>query len=302
MRLVLFIIRRCHLHKTTIKLQSIGKKKLPYLYFIGVLGFAICMIGFAGLLAGTAAAETGKDTGKTSVCAECHEDLAAAFKGSSHNALGANCIDCHGEGAEHVKEGTAGTIMAFKNETALEKSKQCLKCHKNSTAQYLAGPHAKAAMDCTRCHKVHKKQYMAHPSKLCVGCHQDVLAEFKLNERHRLQEGILECTTCHDPHGPAIRERLGGFKHEACIKCHTDKGGPFLYEHEASRIEGCSACHDVHGSPNRHMLKHQNVAQLCFSCHAAAPSWHSRFTTPDANCASCHTTIHGSNLSNIFLK
>jgi len=292
------------LRKTTntFPFLEMKKKKLPYLYFLGILGFAILLIGFASPMVGTAAEETGKDTTKMDVCAECHDDVSAAFKMNVHQTGGAVCTDCHGDGAKHVVEGAAGTIMAFKGETALEKSKSCLKCHHKNAGQFLGGSHAKAAMDCTKCHSVHKQKYMAHPSKLCVSCHQDVFAEFQLNERHRLQEGILECTTCHDPHGPAIRERLAGFKHEACLKCHTDKGGPFLYEHEASRIEGCTACHDVHGSPNRHMLKHQNVAQLCFSCHAAAPSWHQRFTTSDANCASCHSTIHGSNLSNIFLK
>jgi hypothetical protein len=50
------------------------------------------------------------------------------------------------------------------------------------------------------------------------------------------------------------------------------------------------------------MLTHQNSADLCISCHTLVPSWHSRFASGDANCVSCHSTIHGSNLSNIFLK
>jgi predicted CXXCH cytochrome family protein len=112
----------------------------------------------------------------------------------------------------------------------------------------------------------------------------------------------LECTTCHDQHSPATGQRLGGFKHESCLKCHTDKGGPFLYEHGASRIEGCRACHEVHGSPNKHMLTHQSVSDLCFSCHVMAPSFHARFDSYSTNCTVCHATVHGSNLSKIFLK
>jgi DmsE family decaheme c-type cytochrome len=248
------------------------------------------------------AVTSGDEGGKTGECAECHEDVVKAFAGTFHGVMKAACTDCHGDGAKHIEEGGAeGTIVGFKKESALVKTKHCLKCHRGA-AHFMSGPHAKASLDCTGCHGVHKSKYMAHPSKLCISCHQDVFAEFKLNERHRLKEGILECTSCHDPHGPAIAARLGGFKHEACLKCHTDKGGPFLYEHEASRIEGCAVCHEVHGSPNRHMLKHQNVVELCFSCHVGAPSWHQRFTTGPGNCVSCHSTIHGSNLDKIFLK
>ena len=139
-------------------------------------------------------------------------------------------------------------------------------------------------------------------SKMCLSCHEDVYAEFKLNEKHKLQEGVLECTSCHDPHGPMVGKNLSVVKNETCAKCHRDKDGPFIYEHEASVIEGCTTCHVPHGSPNRHLLNTQNVVQLCFSCHTAAPSWHSRFATGGGNCVSCHSTIHGSNLDKIFLK
>jgi predicted CXXCH cytochrome family protein len=86
------------------------------------------------------------------------------------------------------------------------------------------------------------------------------------------------------------------------LQCHTDKSGPYLFEHGASRIEGCTACHEVHGSPNRHMLTQQSISDLCFSCHTHAVSWHSRFNSTSTNCTVCHSTIHGSNLSKIFLK
>ena len=52
-------------------------------------------------------------------------------------------------------------------------------------------------------------------TKTCAACHQDVFAKFNLNERHRLQEGVLDLH--HLPQSrtsPATRERLGGFKQE----------------------------------------------------------------------------------------
>lgn len=291
--------------------KNIGmkKKKLPYLQFLGLFWLAVFIIGFTGLLTGTASAENGeteKDKGAPmmKVCAECHEDMVTAFKGSRHGIIKADCTDCHGNGAKHIEEGgEAGTILGFRTETAIQKTKQCLTCHNKDAGQYMSGPHARAAMDCTQCHSVHNKSYMSHPSKLCASCHQDVFAEFQLNERHRLYEGILECTSCHDPHGPVIRVRLSGaFKNQTCLKCHTDKSGPFLYEHEASLVEGCTICHETHGSPNRHMLKTQRVGDLCFSCHTAAVSWHARFAVSETNCTNCHSAIHGSNLDKLFLK
>ncbi|MBM3285356.1 MAG: cytochrome C, partial [Candidatus Aminicenantes bacterium] len=198
--------------------------------------------------------------------------------------------------------------FAFKpSDMPADKSGRCLACHAKDSPRFPASPHARASLDCTSCHAVHAEKLTPNllrtsADKNCLTCHQDVFAEFQLNERHRLQEGILSCTTCHNPHEPAARGRLGGFQQETCLKCHPDKGGPNVYEHRASQVEGCAVCHEVHGSPNRHLLKFQNSADLCFSCHAAAPAWHSRFTSGGTNCITCHTAIHGSNLSRLFLK
>lgn len=224
-----------------------------------------------------------------------------------HSALN-SCTACHGDSKLHLEEGGGATIFAFKStDSPNEKSKKCLTCHTKINSRFSASPHGKAALDCTTCHVMHSEKTMpsllaTSATKSCYTCHEDVFSLFQLNERHRLQEGIMGCSTCHNPHEPATRERLAGFKHEPCLKCHTDKGGPYVYEHGASRIEGCKACHEVHGSPNRRMLTHQSISDLCFSCHAAAPSWHSRFDSNTTNCTSCHSTIHGSNLNKLFLK
>jgi DmsE family decaheme c-type cytochrome len=260
-----------------------------------------------GLLVLTATAEPAYQDQDFETCADCHEEVVEAFVAMPH-AAGGSCTACHGDAEEHLEEGGGPNIFAFGSEDLPNaKSAMCQSCHAKTNPRYAASPHGKAAMDCTVCHTVHAKT--ANPAQLripdpknCTQCHEAVMAQFQLNERHRLQEGIMQCSTCHDPHEPSARERLGGFKHEACLKCHTDKGGPFLYEHEASRIEGCTACHEVHGSPNRRMLTHHSIADLCFSCHGAAPSWHSRFDSYSSNCTSCHATIHGSNLSKIYLK
>ncbi len=240
-------------------------------------------------------------------CSICHEERVEGFSKNPHIHVH-DCTSCHGDSDAHIETGEAGNIFAFKDsESALKKNQVCLSCHHDDIGAFYASPHGKSSMECISCHSIH---YASNGSKLlkqpknqnCSVCHQDVMAKFELNERHRLQEGILDCVTCHDPHGPSVRNRLAGFKQQTCLQCHTDKSGPFLYEHEASRIEGCTVCHEVHGSPNRHMLVYQSVSDLCFSCHTLAPSWHSAFNSRTTNCVTCHSMIHGSNLSPIFLK
>ena len=269
---------------------------------LGLLILAAAVVGL-GIAAKPVPQEKDMET-----CGTCHEEVVKAFSLRPHASLPAGtCTACHGSAERHVEEGDKTAVFAFDSAAAAgEKSGRCLSCHNRDNPRYMSSPHAKAALDCTSCHSIHggneASLLKTSPNKSCSVCHDDIFAQFELNERHRLQEGILTCTTCHDPHQPSTRMRLGGFKQEECLKCHTDKGGPFLYEHKSSQVEGCTACHEVHGSPNRHLLTHASTADLCFSCHAAAPSWHGGFTPEGTNCLTCHATIHGSNLSRKFLK
>lgn len=281
------------------------KLKVPILKNAGMLILGLLIIGF---FSAATPGEPQVEQYDVDACADCHEDLGKSFIMQQH-AGAQTCTACHSDAQAHMEDGGGtGNILAFKaDELPNKKSKPCLSCHTKTNARYPASPHGKAAMDCSTCHVIHgavPKPALLKTSanKSCSVCHTEVTSLFMLNERHRLQEGILSCTTCHDPHAPATRERLGGFKHESCLKCHNDKGGPYLHEHGASRMESCSSCHEVHGSPNRHMLTHQSIADLCFSCHGTAPSWHARFDSYSSNCTSCHSTIHGSNLSKIFIK
>lgn len=283
------------------------------------LGVAILTLGAA---AGTALAQEdgGAMTVDTELCAACHEDVVASFRGP-HAAQAASCAACHGDVTAHLEAGGgADTIFSFTGDAPhTVTAKACLECHGDAHPRFLRSPHARAGMDCQSCHSVHdpapgswanlkKSNTVTRPmedvsmaSLVCRECHAEVFTQFELSERHRLQEGILECQSCHDPHEPASRTRLAAFKQEACIECHGDKGGPFVFEHGSVQVEGCVACHTPHGSPNRHLLKFQRTAELCFSCHAAVPGFHSRFTL-DTTCTNCHSSIHGSNFDPFFLK
>lgn len=299
----------------------------------GVLGAVAILLLLPLCAVGVAAQEDGGMTWSAEECGACHTDLVASFSNNPHSVLddnaallpegsGSSCTSCHGDAARHIEEGGGvGNIFNFGDQhLASTRVEACQECHGNAHPRFLSSPHARAGMDCTSCHGMHGEDVeppmlkgdlhtadgwpsdqVSESSASCYECHADVFDQFAFNERHRLQEDILECVSCHDPHAPATRTMLGGFKQQQCIECHQDKGGPWVFEHPAQRVEGCVACHTPHGSPNRHLLKFQNVAELCYSCHAAVPGFHARFTL-ESQCTNCHSTIHGSNFDPFFLK
>jgi len=264
------------------------------------------------------------------LCTACHRDKFAALPSNPHREIEAPvCQNCHGDVSAHISAGGGrGNVFAFREEASVAQNGICLDCHTASHPEFDSSAHAQAGLSCTNCHQQHAAEpaprallresqnslaglfdQLGRSSELCVDCHDDVLTAFDFNERHRLREGVLECTSCHDPHAPVTRSLLGGFKQQQCLECHSDKGGPFVFEHPASRVEGCTSCHSPHGSPNRHMLSHQRVGELCLSCHAAVPQFHFGFNPVapprfglDTQCTNCHSTIHGSNFDSHFLK
>jgi DmsE family decaheme c-type cytochrome len=252
------------------------------------------------------------------VCADCHDDVAEAFQATIHASVpdtwagsGNACEACHGPGAAHADSGGEKANFDFGPEySAQEKTDRCLACHANNSTNHksLASEHLKGGVACSDCHSSHEhgnrdKLLPENRVEMCLGCHQEIAPTTRLHARHRINahEGIVDCTDCHNPHESSPRSQLGGFKSATCFKCHTDKQGPFIYEHVSVWAEGCTACHDPHGGVNRHMLHYQKVADLCYSCHVNPPSFHARFTA-DSQCTNCHANIHGSNLGAAFLE
>jgi DmsE family decaheme c-type cytochrome len=143
--------------------------------------------------------------------------------------------------------------------------------------------------------------------------------------KHRVNEGSVDCTDCHNPHGSfaatwgmAARPRMvtqAVGNEEPCLKCHTDKRGPFVYEHAPVRVEGCETCHNAHGSTNPRLLKRPVVFTVCLECHTGAGQFgrqsngitvqtvsHNMADPKYQNCTSCHVRIHGSNADPAFFR
>jgi DmsE family decaheme c-type cytochrome len=133
---------------------------------------------------------------------------------------------------------------------------------------------------------------------LCLGCHKRIKSEISNLSHHPLNEKKIVCTDCHNPHG-SVNDRLlkKGSVRETCSSCHTEKGGPYVFEH-ADLMEDCGNCHVPHGSMNDNLLKVREP-MLCLRCHEGHHSFRSTALTT-ANkakyynrCTDCHLSIHG---------
>jgi predicted CXXCH cytochrome family protein len=260
------------------------------------------------------------------------------------------CESCHGPGKAHVEGGgDTSRIRTFANESPKQKSDACLRCHagREEHNNFRRGEHWRNDVACTDCHAPHISShptveptsdgsssifpvgpFAAHASDfapnhmlkkrevlLCMGCHNETKSQFNRPFHHKVLEGAMKCSDCHNPHGgfELKQARLATGADAACFKCHADKQGPFVFEHAPLKVEGCAACHDAHGSANPKLLKRGVVAQLCIECHSnigllagEEPSGATQvphtLTQRFQNCTICHVKIHGSNASSRFFR
>ncbi len=270
----------------------------------------------------------GSDTCKT-----CHEEIFNSFEKTPHwkttlakgavplgaGIEGHGCESCHGPGKAHVDGGgDKSKIFVFETATAEQISKRCMSCHEYSAehANFDRSQHNINDVSCISCHSPHhakEPEFLLVNSQpqLCYGCHTDIKQDFNRPFRHRVEQGLVQCTDCHNQHGGFLTKQLRSTaaQDQVCFKCHTDKAGPFVFEHEPVRTEGCTSCHSPHGSTNPRLLKRAQVNLLCLECHTltqdssvpALPTFHNQSQKYQA-CTLCHVAIHGSNFDATFFK
>lgn len=263
-------------------------------------------------------------------CLACHENKegfhknihARAWPKAKGIAFEQSCETCHGPGSLHAS--AAGdranpgfaTVRHLAKLPAKEAAAVCMTCHEGKGRTHWEGSvHEGRGVSCMDCHSMHagfdKNLKAAKVQDVCTKCHQNLKGEISKRSHHPILEGKVTCTSCHNPHGTAGPKLLvGNGVNQTCFQCHTDKRGPFLWEHRPV-TEACTTCHTPHGSVHDKLLR-QRAPYLCQSCHSNAQHpgtiYAENPATVGANtyqkfnsrvlyraCVNCHSNIHGSN-------
>lgn len=254
----------------------------------------------------TAMQNAGGDDAK--IAAVLQQHLIFAFRATPEKNAAA-CLTCHSSSKQQ---------QSFHESTHLARGVACQDCHSahlvSAAARSAQRPLPTAQQAMFQVPQVAEEtrwltgsQLRQAQPNLCYTCHRSVQAKFALPVHHRVPEGLVKCTDCHTPHGSANAASLNAPAWEACLQCHVEKRGPYVYEHPPMKAIGCVACHTPHGSVNTMLLVRRDTRTLCLECHTGfhgqAAVQHSRlgFQT-SGTCLRCHVMVHGSNFDPFFLR
>lgn len=185
---------------------------------------------------------------RNTVCLGCHErGLRVYWKGSSHEARGLACTNCH---RVMVK---VSEKSQFVKETEIE---TCSQCHLQRRAQLQRSshmPYREGKMTCTNCHNPHgtatpKLLVGNSVNETCYKCHAEKRGPF-LWEHPPVREN---CLNCHEAHGSNHDKLLKVKRPLLCQRCHVEQFHPTTPQLPTSRFafnRGCQNCHSkIHGS------------------------------------------------------
>lgn len=248
-------------------------------------------------------------------CTSCHATAMCVLPGTVHEDLGrldgplaTGCAICH-DGALHhaISPGSKHLLESMHASPAAVQYAVCTRCHgaEDKLAHVRSGSHHRHEVGCLQCHSpaVERGRVRADAEKKCAACHADIQAQFALPHHHPVPEGRMGCTDCHEVHGARPRLRDHALTEGACVRCHPQYRGPFVFAHQAGRQEGCVTCHLPHGASNRRLLAETTAQQNCLQCHGDFPAFHDQ--TQGAvytDCLRCHTQIHGSNHDRFYFR
>lgn len=296
---------------------------------------ALLLIWLAAAHAGTTASQRVASLGRghpaveapvpaqhpeTGDCISCHEGTLTKFNRTYHAAEADSCYACHkgAEAEEHNRTQLEGIDSPGPAITALpieEANGVCLSCHETTDHPMWEGSaHQRRGVKCIDCHAVHSFESEmsqlkeADSATMCYQCHQQVRAQMMRTSHHPVREGLMGCESCHNPHDGSTPKMIkADWANELCLQCHTEKRGPFLWEHAPVR-ESCLNCHNPHGSNHDKMLQ-AKLPYLCQRCHLNTRHPGTFYDGGNAGttiagasnraiehaCKNCHQNVHGGN-------
>jgi len=279
---------------------------------------AVAFLGSLALVTAVARAQEMTPPVDASTCQACHQDdaFSSAFSRSHH--AGQSCSACHAGAAEHSVAQMEGKgdapAPSFKKLSAREENNTCLSCHEDSHPTWKGSAHDRRDVACSSCHSVHafkspkaQLKTVSEP-ETCYTCHSSIRAQSLRTSHHPVREGLMSCSSCHNPHDGSRPKMINAdVGNELCLKCHTEKRGPFFWEHAPVR-ENCMSCHNPHGSNHDKLLVSQQP-WLCQRCHLNTRHPGTLYTGINATgtaatasnravehaCKNCHQNVHGGN-------
>src|SRR6202050_3884381 len=147
-------------------------------------------------------------------CQACHADIYTGGEKGAHwkqtykegGIAKHGCEDCHGPASSHVADPSdTSKLFLFDKASTKEIHQQCLTCHAGGTQHMNAinSEHTKNGVSCVSCHSPHhakESEFLlvkAQP-ELCFTCHLQQKAQFDMPFHHRVNEGLIQCSDCHN--------------------------------------------------------------------------------------------------------
>ncbi len=185
-------------------------------------------------------------------CKTCHADVYTGWEKSPHwkqtykegGIAKHGCEDCHGPASSHVADPSdTSKLFLFDKASTKDINQRCLTCHAGGTQHMNAinSEHTKNDVSCVSCHSPHhakESEFLlvkAQP-ELCYTCHLQQKAQFDMPFHHRVNEGLIQCSDCHNVHGTVGPKAGADFVHAGC--------GLLQMPHRQARTVCVRACAD----------------------------------------------------------
>src|ERR1700732_2949083 len=178
-------------------------------------------------------------------CKTCHQDIYDGWEKSPHwkqtykegGIAKHGCEDCHGAAANHVADPSdTSKLLIFEKASTKEINARCLTCHAGGPQHMNAinSIHSASDVSCISCHSPHHaatNEFLLAKSQpqLCYSCHLQQKAQFSMPFHHRVNEGLIQCTDCHNPHGTIKPKQVqtSSTQNAICFICTNSKEREF---------------------------------------------------------------------------